>query len=85
MKMADNIMAYLLMEIEIGSTEAVVDQLREIEQGIRIAVTTGGYDIVMLLEVANLEELYDITVHRIHVIKGIKDTQTSIVEKMISV
>lgn len=82
--MANSIMAYILMEIEIGLTDEVVAQLREIEQAIRIAVTTGGYDIVMLLEVTSLEELYDITVHRVHVIKGIKETQTSVVEKMIS-
>ncbi len=83
--MTENIMAYVLMEIEIGLTDQVVEELREIEQAVRISVTTGGYDIVMLLEFANLEELYDITVHRIHVIKGIKDTQTAIVEKMMSV
>ena len=83
--MTSSIMAYVLMEIEIGLTDDVVEQLRAIEQAIRIAVTTGGYDIVMLLEVESLEELYDITVHRIHVIKGIKDTQTAVVEKMMSV
>ncbi|TFG34883.1 Lrp/AsnC family transcriptional regulator [Candidatus Thorarchaeota archaeon] len=83
--MTNSIMAYILMEIEIGQTDEVVNQLREIEQATRISVTTGGYDIVMLLEVANLEELYDITVHRIHIIKGIKDTQTAVVEKMMSV
>jgi len=83
--MTSSIMAYVLMEIEIGLTDDVVEQLRAIEQAIRIAVTTGGYDIVMLLEVESLEELYDITVHRIHVIKGIRDTQTAVVEKMMSV
>lgn len=83
--MTESIMAYILMEIEIGLTDEVVEQLRQIDQAIRISVTTGGYDIVMLLEVANLEELYDITVHRVHVIKGIKETQTAVVEKMIAV
>jgi hypothetical protein len=37
------------------------------------------------LEVANLEELYDITVHHIHVTPGIKDTQTAVVEKMMAI
>ncbi|TFG26622.1 Lrp/AsnC family transcriptional regulator [Candidatus Thorarchaeota archaeon] len=83
--MANSIMAYILMEIEIGKTDQVVDQLRQIEQAVRIAVTTGGYDIVMLLEVSDLEELYDITVHRVHMIEGIKDTQTAVVEKMMAV
>jgi len=83
--MTESILAYILMEIDIGMTDHVVDQLRHIEQATRIAVTTGTYDIVMLLETTGLEELYDITVHHIHKIAGIKETSTAVVEKMISV
>jgi len=83
--MTDSIQAYILMEIEIGMTDHVVDQLRHIEQATRVAVTTGGYDIVVLLETKDLEELYEITVNRIHKISGIKETTTAVVEKMISV
>ncbi|MFW9910743.1 MAG: Lrp/AsnC ligand binding domain-containing protein [Candidatus Thorarchaeota archaeon] len=82
--MTESILAYILMEIDIGMTDHVVDQLRHIEQATRIAVTTGTYDIVMLLETTGLEELYDITVHQIYKIAGIKETSTAIVEKMIS-
>lgn len=82
--MTESIMSYILMEIEIGMTDHVVDQLRRIEQAIRIAVTTGSYDIVMLIETQSLEELYDITVHKIHTISGIKGTSTAVVEKMMS-
>ena len=81
--MADSVKAYVLMEIEIGRTDDVVEHLRKIPQATKVAITTGGYDIVMLLEVANLEELYDITVHQIHNAPGIKDTQT-VVEKMMT-
>jgi DNA-binding Lrp family transcriptional regulator len=83
--MVDSVMAYVLMEIEIGKTDDVVESLRKIPQATKVAVTTGGYDIVVLLEVGNLEELYDITVHHIHTISGIKDTQTAVVEKMMTV
>jgi DNA-binding Lrp family transcriptional regulator len=83
--MTESILAYILMEIDIGMTDHVVDQLRHIEQATRIAVTTGTYDIVMLLETTGLEELYDITVHHIHKIAGIKETSTAVIEKMISV
>lgn len=86
MKMVDStVKAYVLMEIEIGKTDDVVKHLRKIPQATKIAVTTGGYDVVVLLEVANLEELYDITVHHIHATPGIKDTQTAVVEKMMTV
>ncbi len=83
--MADTVQAYVLMEIEIGKTDDVVEHLRKIPQATKIAVTTGGYDIVVLLEVANLEELYDITVHHIHTAPGIKETQTAVVEKMMTI
>jgi len=82
--MAENIQAYILMEIEIGMTDNVVAHIRKIPQATKIAITTGGYDIVVLLEVESLEQLYDITVHHIHNTPGIKDTQTAVVEKMMS-
>ena len=83
--MSDNVKAYVLMEIEIGMTDHVVEHLRKIPQATKIAITTGGYDIVVLLEVESLEQLYDITVHHIHNSPGIKDTQTAVVEKMMTV
>ncbi len=83
--MKETVQAYVLMNIVLGHTDAVLAQLREIHEATRIAVTTGGYDIVMLLEVNNLEELYEVTVNRIHKIPGIKQTSTAVVEKMISV
>ncbi len=78
------IMAYILMEIEIGQTDDVLQELCKIEEATKISVTTGEYDIVVLLEVPTLEALYDITVKRIHVISGIKETTTAVVEKIIT-
>ncbi len=83
--MVDSVKAYILMEIEIGMTDTVVNHIRKIPQATKIAITTGGYDIVVLLEVENLEQLYEITVHQIHNTPGIKDTQTAVVEKMLAV
>jgi DNA-binding Lrp family transcriptional regulator len=84
-KMADKVLAYVLMDIEIGMTDEVVEELRQIVEATRIAVTTGSYDIVVLLEANNLEHLYELTVGRIHKIVGIKETQTAVVEKVMSV
>jgi DNA-binding Lrp family transcriptional regulator len=82
--MTKKVQAYILIEIEIGGTDEVVSQLKAIEEATRVAVTTGVYDVVVLVEVDDLEALYDITVHRIHSIPGIKTTSTAVVEKMIS-
>ncbi len=84
-KMTDKVLAYVLMDIELGKTDDVVDALRKIDQATTVAVTTGGYDVVVLLETSNLEELYEITVRRIHKIPGIKETQTAVVEKIMTV
>jgi DNA-binding Lrp family transcriptional regulator len=83
-KMSNKVLAYVLMEIEIGKTDAVVEQIRQIDEATKVAVTTGSYDIVVLLEANNLEHLYELTVGRIHKIPGIKDTQTAVVEKIMS-
>ena len=82
--MSDKVLAYVLMEIEIGMTDDVVEQLRQIDEATKVAVTTGSYDIVVLLEANNLEHLYELTVGRIHKIPGIKDTQTAVDEKVMS-
>jgi DNA-binding Lrp family transcriptional regulator len=83
--MTDSIKAYILLRTEIGSTNEVLRHLKEIEEATRIAVTTGQFDIVILIEVDNLEMLYDITIEKIHKIKGIMETTTMVVEKMISI
>jgi DNA-binding Lrp family transcriptional regulator len=83
--MSENIKAYILMTTEIGSTSEVLVHLKEIDEATRIAVTTGQFDIVVLLEVPDLETLYYITIDKIHKIKGIVETTTMVIEKMISV
>lgn len=83
--MTDKVLAYILMDIELGKTDDVVDALRKIDQATTVAVTTGGYDVVVLLETSNLEELYEITVGKIHKIPGIRETQTAVVEKIMTV
>lgn len=83
--MTEKVLAYILIEIELGMTEEVIDALQKIDEATSVAVTTGGYDIVVLLETTNLEELYEITVRKIHTISGIKDTHTAVVEKIMKV
>ncbi|MFX1560005.1 MAG: Lrp/AsnC family transcriptional regulator [Promethearchaeota archaeon] len=83
--MKDRVLAYVLMEVEIGKTDDVVNELRKIDEATTVAVTTGSYDIVVLLETVDLEELYEITVKGIHKIPGIKDTQTAVVEKIMTI
>ena len=83
--MTDKVHAYILMDVELGKTDEIVESIRKIDEVTNVAVTTGNYDVVVLLETNSLEELYEITVQKIHKIPGIKETQTAVVEKMIRV
>jgi len=83
--MTEKVHAYILMDLELGYTDDVINGLRKIDEATSIAVTTGSYDVVVLLETNSLEELYEITVKKIHKIPGIKETQTAVVEKMMSI
>ena len=82
--MNEGVMAYILMRVQLGFTDEVIEELRKIDELVRVAVTTGEYDIVALVDVKSLEALYDITVRRVHKIVGIEETTTAVVEKMIS-
>ena len=53
--MAEKVLAYVLMEIELGMTDDVVEALRKIDEATTVSVTTGSYDVVVLLETTNLE------------------------------
>ena len=48
--MAKTVMAYILIVVELGHTDSVLKNLKTIDEATRIAVTTGEYDIVVLVE-----------------------------------
>ena len=73
--------AYIFFEIKLGKTQEVIDQLRKIPEIVSVAVVTGEYDVIAKVIVENLEELFEIASQRIHMIEGIEDTQTAVVEK----
>ncbi|NPD88116.1 MAG: Lrp/AsnC ligand binding domain-containing protein [Asgard group archaeon] len=73
--------AYIFFIIKLGKTQEVIDQLRKIPEIVSVAVVTGEYDVIAKVIVENLEELYEIATQRIHMIEGIEDTQTAVVEK----
>ena len=75
--------AYIFFDVKLGHTQDVLDQLRTISCITKVAVVTGEWDIVARIEVESLEELYQITSEKIHMIEGILDTQTAVIEKEI--
>ena len=73
--------AYIFFEIELGKTQDVVKELRKIPNIVRVAIVTGEYDVIARINVENLEELFQITTKDIHMIEGISDIQTAVIEK----
>ena len=73
--------AYIFFIVDLGKTQEVVNALREIPNFVNVAVVTGEYDIVARILVEDLEELFHVTTEKIHMIEGISDTQTSVIEK----
>ncbi len=75
------ISAYILITVELGKTQAVLDGLRNILQVTCVSVTTGIYDIIVRIDTESLERLYEITVNEVHKIDGIVSTTTAVIEK----
>lgn len=73
--------AYIFFKVELGKTSNIVNELRKIPEITRVAVVTGEYDIIARIETLNLEEKFRISSEKIHMIDGIVDAQTAVIEK----
>jgi len=82
MKYPSMIKAYILITTYVGNLKAVLDEMRKLRDVESIAVVAGDYDIIIKARVNNLEELMELT-DQIHSIKGVKRTNTQVIEKEI--
>jgi len=78
------IKAYILILTYVGNLKSVLNELKNLENIDSIAVIAGDYDIVVKASVENLEQLMELT-DKIHAIKGVKRTNTQVIEKEIEV
>jgi DNA-binding Lrp family transcriptional regulator len=76
------IKAYILILTYVGNLKSVLNELKNLENVESIAVIAGDYDIIVKAKVENLEQLMELT-DKIHAIKGVKRTNTQVVEKEI--
>ncbi len=76
------IKAYILILTYVGNLKTVLNELKNLENIESIAVIAGDYDIIVKARVNSLEELMELT-DKIHAIKGVKRTNTQVVEKEI--
>lgn len=71
--------AYVLLTVEIGKVERVLEDVKAISGVIRADAVTGPYDAIVHIEAADLGELTRKILHDIHNIDGVIDTTTAIV------
>lgn len=78
------IKAYILLITYVGNLKAVLEELRKLNHIESISVVAGDYDIIVKARVDALEDLMTLT-DNIHAIKGVKRTNTQVIEKEIEV
>ncbi|MBW2591957.1 MAG: Lrp/AsnC family transcriptional regulator [Deltaproteobacteria bacterium] len=73
----------LKIRIDLNKTEQVVDRLREIDEVIWVALTTGGTDIDVDFAVRSMKELQDLIFNKISHIDGVLSTETSLMVELV--
>ncbi|ADT84493.1 MULTISPECIES: Lrp/AsnC family transcriptional regulator [Thermococcus] len=74
--------AYVLLTVEIGKVEKVIEELKRIPGVTKADAVTGPYDAIIHIEAADLGELTRKILHDIHNIDGVIDTTTAIVVEL---
>lgn len=68
--------AYVLINCELGSEEAVINQLKSIEGVQEVHGTFGAYDILVKIESDRVETLREVITWKIRKIEHIRSTLT---------
>jgi len=70
--------AYVLFNVESGSEDAVLKQLKNIKNVEEAYVSYGVYDLVVRIRADTMEELKESVTHKIRTIKQVRSTLTLI-------
>jgi DNA-binding Lrp family transcriptional regulator len=70
--------AYVLINVDSGSEDAVLKQLREIGFVEEVYVSYGVYDLIVKVKADKMEELREIVTHKIRTINNVRSTLTLI-------
>jgi len=68
--------AYILIETAVGKNKEVVAAIRQFAGVKSVDIVTGPYDIIAVIEEANMSDLGDLVTGKIHPIPGITRTVT---------
>ena len=68
--------AYVLIETAVGKTKDVVHALRKVKGVKEVNAVTGPYDVIAVVEGADLTAVGDLVTDQIHPIGGVEKTVT---------
>ena len=68
--------AFILIETAVGKTREVVGALQGVEGLLSVDVVTGPYDIIAVVEAADLNSVGAVVTGNVHTITGIQRTVT---------
>ena len=71
-----SVRAYILIQTEVGKSALVANEVRTVEGVTAADDVTGPYDVIVLAEAPNLDELGHTVVSRVQMIEGITRTLT---------
>ena len=74
--MATTIRTYLLIETQAGTSNAVLEGLKSLEQTVQVDRVTGPFDIICVIETASLDDLGEIVRERVHAMQGVTRTMS---------
>ncbi|HEX2418449.1 MAG TPA: Lrp/AsnC ligand binding domain-containing protein [Micromonosporaceae bacterium] len=70
------VQAYILIQTEVGKASDVAAAIRGISGVARVDAVTGPYDVVVLTEARNVDELGKMVVSKVQAVPGITRTLT---------
>jgi DNA-binding Lrp family transcriptional regulator len=70
------VIAYVLINCELGSEESIIEQLKKIEQVKEVFETFGAHDIMAKLDADNLEKIRETISWKVQKIDKIRTTVT---------
>jgi DNA-binding Lrp family transcriptional regulator len=74
-----NITALILMDIDQHAWRAVEEEVIALPGVEYVALTTGTFDVVVLVRAADMETLRDVVLERLQSMPAVRSTQTSFV------
>ncbi len=70
------VQAYILIQTEVGKARDVATAIKDIAGVARVDAVTGPYDVVVLTEARNVDELGKMVVSKVQAVSGITRTLT---------